>query len=113
MSSNRAPCNARSARFYRMVNELPALALATGLFLVLLWRSPGKTLLLFIPAALVPLAALAGTNYLALGQLRPAYSEFGGPWYQYEGSHWRVAPASAVRAGQRCRHRWLFVFDAW
>jgi hypothetical protein len=79
-------------------NELPALALAAGLFLVLLVRSPGKTLLLYVPAALLPAAALLGTNYAALGQFRPAYSEFGGPWYQYEGSHWREVPG-VVRRG--------------
>jgi hypothetical protein len=27
-------------------------------------------------------------NYAAIGQLKPAYSEFGGPWYEYAGSHW-------------------------
>jgi len=79
-------------------NELPALAFAAGLFLVLLWRSPSNTLLWFVPAALVPLLALLATNYLALGQWRPAYSEFGGPWYQYEGSHWRAVPG-VVRRG--------------
>jgi len=25
-----------------------------------------------------------------MGQWRPAYSEFGSPWYTYEGSHWRI-----------------------
>jgi hypothetical protein len=30
-----------------------------------------------------------GTNYLAMGSwLDLAYSKFGGPWYQYKGSHW-------------------------
>jgi hypothetical protein len=29
------------------------------------------------------------TNYLAIGELNPAYEKFGGPWYQYEGSWWR------------------------
>lgn len=70
--------------------ELPAAAFAAGLFALLLWRAPGRTLLAFVPAALVPVAALLLTNYLALGQLRPAYGEFGGPWYEYEGSHWQV-----------------------
>jgi hypothetical protein len=79
---------------FTVCNELPALAFAAGLFLVLLWRSPARTLLAFAPAAALPLAALLWTNYLALGQLRPAYSEFGGPWYQYEGSHWLVPPGT-------------------
>jgi hypothetical protein len=73
-------------------NELPALALTAGLFLVFLTRSPRGTLLFYAPAAALPLLAQFGTNYLALGQLDFAYSKFGGPWYEYEGSHWRVIP---------------------
>jgi hypothetical protein len=82
---------------FAATNELPALSLTAGLGLVLLWRDPRRTLLLYAPAALLPLAALLGTNYLALGQWRPAYSEFGGPWYEYEGSHWRAAPGQVKR----------------
>lgn len=70
-------------------NELPAAALAAALGLALLSWHPGRTLAFFVPAALLPVAAFLLTNYLAIGQLRPAYSEFGGPWYEYEGSHWR------------------------
>ena len=58
------------------------------LFLVLFIKSPGRTLAFFVPAALVPVAAFFLTNYLALGTWRPAYGEFGGPWYEYEGSYW-------------------------
>jgi hypothetical protein len=74
-------------------NELPAAALAAALFVPLLVRSPLRALLAYIPAAVVPLAAFSLTNYLAVGQLRPAYSEFGGPWYEYEGSYWQFDPA--------------------
>ena len=35
-----------------------------------------------------PTGAFFLTNYLAISQWRPAYSEFGGPWYEYAGSHW-------------------------
>jgi hypothetical protein len=68
--------------------ELPALAFAAGLFIVVLWRAPRKALLFFAPAAALPVAALLLTNYLALGQLRPVQSQFNSPWYHYEGSHW-------------------------
>jgi hypothetical protein len=88
-------------------NELPATAFAVGVFVYLLWREAGaeaggprypvRTLLLFAPAALVPVAALVLSNDAELGQWRPAYAEFGGPWYQYEGSHWRVAPGEVKR----------------
>jgi hypothetical protein len=74
-------------------NELPAASLAAVLFLLLLFRSPLRTLLAFVPVAAVPLAAFMLTNYLAVGQFRPAYSEFGGPWYEFEGSYWNFDPA--------------------
>ena len=72
--------------------EMPATSFAVQLFLILLVRAPGRTLLFFLPAAAIPVAAFLWTNYLAVGQLRPAYGEFGGPWYEYEGSHWQISP---------------------
>jgi hypothetical protein len=73
-------------------NELPATALAVGFGLYLLAHRPMGALLAFVPAALVPVAALGACNLAELGSLKPAYAEFGGPWYQYEGSHWVVVP---------------------
>ena len=46
----------------------------------------------FLPAALVPISCFFLANYCALGSWRPAYGEFGGPWYQFEGSHWKPDP---------------------
>jgi hypothetical protein len=80
-------------------NELPGLAFVAALFAMLLWCAPRPTLLYFLPAALVPLAAMVATNYAASGELLDvAYSKFGGPWYEYEGSHWRRVPGQ-VRHG--------------
>ena len=74
---------------FAVTNELPAAAFATGLFVMLCWRSPRKTILWFVPAAVLPVVALMFTNYLAMGSwFDLAYSKFGGPWYEYEGSHW-------------------------
>jgi hypothetical protein len=70
-------------------NELPALAFAAALFLLLLLRAPARTLTGFLPGALLPAAAFFLTNYLAMGDLNPAYEKFGGPWYDYEGSYWK------------------------
>jgi hypothetical protein len=70
-------------------NELPALAFAVALFGLLLWQSPRRTLIGFLPAALIPAAVFFLTNYLALGELYPAYEKFGGPWYDYQGSYWK------------------------
>jgi len=79
--------------------ELPATAFALALFAILLRWAPGKTLALFVPAAAIPVAAFFITNYLAVGQWRPAYSEFGGVWYEYEGSHWRKPAPHEVKRG--------------
>jgi hypothetical protein len=70
-------------------NELPAAAFGILLFLAALARSPKATLLAFIPAALVPIAAFVATEYLATGGLVPIYAEFGTESYEgYEGSFW-------------------------
>ncbi|MBI2804352.1 MAG: hypothetical protein HYX68_05130 [Planctomycetes bacterium] len=79
--------------------EMPALSFAAACFVLLLWWRPGRTLLLFVPAALIPAAAFFGTNYLAMGQLRPAQSEFGSAWYEYEGSHWKPPPTGEKKFG--------------
>ncbi len=71
-------------------NEIPAGLFGALLFLVLLAKSPGKTLAYFVPAAIVPLAAFFATQYLAFGQLKPVYEEFGTKSYNYEGSYWNT-----------------------
>src|SRR5262245_36904431 len=79
------------AAAFAVAMEMPALALAASLGALLMLWAPGRTLLCFVPAALVPVAAALLTNYWAVGQWRPVQSEFDGAasWYQYEGSHWR------------------------
>src|SRR5207245_4315726 len=71
---------------------------AGALLFVLLLQAPGRTLLLAVPAAALPVAAALWTNYVAVGQLRPVYGEFGGPWYEFTGSYWRIDP-SQVKHG--------------
>jgi hypothetical protein len=68
--------------------ELPALAFVAALGVPLLFAHTRNTLLFFVPCALVPLLALYGCNYIALGTFEPVYDKFGGPWYRFEGSHW-------------------------
>jgi hypothetical protein len=80
-------------------NELPATAFLVFLGLWLLVRAPGQTLAFFVPAAAIPIAAFLLTNYLAIGQLQPAYGELGGVWYEYEGSYWREPLAGEQRRG--------------
>src|SRR5579883_199655 len=76
--------------------ELPATAFLVGVGVPLLVARTRTALLYFIPAALLPIIALFACNYVAMGKVLPAYSEFGGPWYNFEGSHWakRGTPAA-------------------
>jgi len=68
--------------------DLPALSLVAALGLPLLLSNVRRTLFVFLPAALIPIAGYFATNYAALGELTPAYEKFGGPWYNFDGSHW-------------------------
>jgi hypothetical protein len=69
--------------------EMPATALLAALFAWLLIRSPRQTLLFFVPAAAIPLAAWFATNYLAVGEWLPVQSKIDSAWYQYEKSPWK------------------------
>jgi hypothetical protein len=70
--------------------ELPAAAFVALMFVLLLWRMPGPTLRYFLPPVLLLAGAFLVTNYLAIGELLPAYSKVDGPWYRYEGSYWQT-----------------------
>jgi hypothetical protein len=71
-------------------NELPAASFGLLLFLTLLLRFPRQTLLYFVPAAAIPCIAFLTTQFLAFGQFRPVYEEFGTKSYNYEGSYWNT-----------------------
>ncbi len=43
-----------------------------------------------MPAALIPCIAFLATQYIAFGQFKPVYEEFGTKSYQYEGSYWNT-----------------------
>jgi hypothetical protein len=82
---------------FTAVNELPAAAFAVGLGLLMLVRFFRRTLLAFVPAALIPVAALLVLNHAELDEFSPGYSKFGTEWYEYEGSHWRNLPDKSKR----------------
>jgi hypothetical protein len=71
-------------------NEIPGGIFGAFLFLLLMAKSPRQTLFYFVPAAVVPLAAFFATQYLAFGQLKPVYEEFGTKSYTYDGSYWNT-----------------------
>jgi hypothetical protein len=80
-------------------NDLPAASFALALLAILAVHSPGKTLLWALPAAAIPVLAFFVCNYLAIGQLTPAYGELGGPWYAYPGSNFNPEAAPELRRG--------------
>lgn len=62
---------------FASANELPALSFLAFAGLLCLLKSPSKTFLGFVPAALLVVAAFFGTNFLAHGTWRPAYMNRG------------------------------------
>src|SRR5262249_1172653 len=58
-----------------------------------------RGLIVFVPALLIPVAAFFYTNQLAIGEWKPAYSRYGTPWYEYEGSHWIKAKLNPNQTG--------------
>jgi hypothetical protein len=77
---------------FAATNELPSALFGSLLFLLLLFKAPKKTLGVFVPMALIPIAAHFVTTYLAIGEWEPVYTSFSqeGPDspYRYPGSYW-------------------------
>ncbi|CAN5327952.1 hypothetical protein BH11PLA2_BH11PLA2_01320 [soil metagenome] len=81
--------------------DLPAASFTAALVLTTLLAVKGRVIWMLL-GTLLPVAAFFGANYAALGQFRPAYSDFGGPWYNYPGSHWlklELAKTGAIVPG--------------
>jgi hypothetical protein len=71
---------------WALCNELPAAALAVGIILWLGRLAPADTLRFAVPALLLPVAALAWTQYVATGAVVPTYAQKA--WYDFAGSYW-------------------------
>lgn len=68
---------------FACVNELPAAAFGVAVFVLLHLRNPLRTWAIFVPAALVPLAAHLGLNYAVTGGLKPFYAYYGTEKYVF------------------------------
>jgi hypothetical protein len=75
---------------FAAANELPAFAMLPLLFCLLAVRYPSKTLLFFIPGALIPIGGFLAAQYAVFGELKVAYESFGTDEYLYEGSLWKT-----------------------
>ncbi len=71
-------------------NELPAALFGVLLFVIMLTIDARRTFLYFVPAAAIPCIAFLATQYVAVGDVVPVYSEFGTKSYNYEGSYWNT-----------------------
>lgn len=68
---------------FGVCNELPAAAYGLALFFMLLKANPKRTLLCFVPFALIPLAGFFITNYQATGGWKPFYMYYGTEKYRF------------------------------
>lgn len=64
--------------------ELPAALLVVVFGTLLLTANARRTLCVFVPAALIPIAAFVATNWIVTGGPMPFYSSYGGDKYVYE-----------------------------
>ena len=91
--------------------ELPGLALLLGLAGMIAWVS-GKRVGWYLAGASLPLIAMAVSMIAATGELIPAYAKFGGPWYEYPGSHWMKLSNPNARGIDFAKEpKWLYGFQ--
>ncbi|HOB75987.1 MAG TPA: hypothetical protein PKG54_15845 [Phycisphaerae bacterium] len=78
--------------------ELPAASLTAVVLLMLLVKDWRRTLAYALVPAILPVAALLYTNYLAMGTFMPAYADFGkaGGLYDYPDSYWMPLPTTGM-----------------
>jgi hypothetical protein len=67
--------------------EMPAACFAFAVLALAILKVQARSLWM-LAGMLLPIAAFFAANYAALGRFLPAYSDFGGPWYNFPGSHW-------------------------
>lgn len=91
-------------------NELPAMSLLCFICVGLLWKSPAKTLIAFLPAVVVIAVAALGTNLLAHGDWRTPYAHRspGDNWYDYPGSYWLPESLQGIDRGEASPLRYAF-----
>lgn len=73
---------------FAVASEFPAAIFLAGLGVLLLKDFPRKTLLFFVPSALVPITAHFALNIIATGGWKPFYAGFGTDLYNFAGSYW-------------------------
>ena len=94
---------------FAAANELPALAFLASLAGLLLVRDFRRTVLYFIPAVLIPIAAFAAAQYAVFGEFKLAYESFGTDEYLFEGSLWKT-PLDLDALNDQPEPYWVYLF---
>ena len=84
-----------------VASEIPAGLLSALVTLVVFCMAAKKTLIAYLPPALLVTAAFFGTNWIAVHDLKPAQMHRGGHdnWYDYPGSYWNAK--QGIDAGEK------------
>jgi hypothetical protein len=90
-------------------NELPALSYLVAVGVTLMWLSPRRTLIYFMPAVAIVAVLFFASNYAAHDSWRPPYAHriAGENWYEYPGSYW-MGGRRGVDLGEPSRLKYLF-----
>jgi len=94
---------------FAAANELPALAFLALLSCLLVVCDFRRTVLYFIPAALIPIAGFAAAQYAVFGEFKLAYESFGTDEYLYEGSLWKT-PLDLDALNDHPEPYWVYLF---
>jgi len=92
--------------------ELPAALFALALFVALTVKDWKRSLIFGLTAALIPVAGMLITNYLALGTVVPAYAQVDKSEgiYNYPGSYWNNP--TGIDALGDTEPRWFYAMNA-
>lgn len=71
------------AAAYTVCNEIPAALFGVTLFLILMRQHAFRAWLIFVPAALIPIAGYFVTTWICTGTWKPFQSQYGTPIYRY------------------------------
>jgi hypothetical protein len=89
--------------------ELPALSFPALLGAMVLVRFPLRTILCFLPAAMIPIAALVAGQFIVFGEFYIPYESFGSDEYRYEGSLWQT-PLELDAFNEHPEPYWVYLF---
>jgi hypothetical protein len=94
---------------FAATNELPALAFLAILACLLIVLDFKRTVLFFLPAAIIPIAGFVASQYAVFGEFKLAYEAFGTDEYLFEGSLWKT-PLDLDALNENPEPYWVYLF---